>query len=187
LICDELYHGLTYEGEVQTALAYNPDAIVINGFSKFFCMPGFRLGWIVAPKKLRKTLVELAQNLFISPPTISQYAALEAFDYDYLDQVRRTYQERRDYLYKALRPYFGIEKPQGAFYLWADISRYSDDSVRFCEELLEKEHVALTPGIDFGHNGTNRFVRFSYTLDVPKMQEGVERIERYLASLAAKR
>ena len=186
LISDELYHGLTYETRPQSALAYDTDAIVINGFSKYFCMPGFRLGWIIVPKSLRRKLIELAQNLFIAPPTISQYAALEAFDYGYLDRVRDTFQKRRDFLYEALSPYFPMQKPKGAFYLWADISKYCDDGVRFCEDLLQKEHVALTPGLDFGKNRTQTRVRLSYTTSIEEMKRGVERIRRYLASLSAK-
>ncbi len=187
IISDELYSGLTYETTPKTILAFDEEAIVINGFSKFFCMPGFRLGWIIAPKWIRRRLIELAQNLFIAPPTLSQYAALEAFDYNYLEQVRQSFWKRRDYLYEALSPYFKIIKPQGAFYLWADISNYASDGVAFCEELLQKEHIAVTPGIDFGTNNTRHFVRFAYTSSLSKMQEGVYRLRRYLASLAAKR
>jgi len=187
LISDELYHGLVYERHPQSALAFSERAIVIGGFSKYFCMPGLRLGWIVLPKELVHKAQMIAQNIFIAPPTLSQYAALEAFDYPYLDGVRATYQKRRDYLYEALSDLFDIPaKPAGAFYIWADVSRYSDDSTAFAKELLQKIHVAVTPGIDFGRHGTRRFVRFAYTRHIDHMAEGVRRLRDYLASRSAK-
>ena len=124
----------------------------------------------------------IAQNLYISAPTLSQYAALEAFDDEYLSRVRETFRQRRDYLYAALKPFFPIDAPpDGAFYLWCDISAWSDDGVAFAEELLEACHVAATPGIDFGTNGTRGYLRFAYTREIVHMREGVERIGRYLA------
>ncbi len=181
LISDELYHGLTYDGEAQSALAFSNEAIVINGFSKYFCLPGFRLGWIILPEKMMRRAEIVLQNMQIAPPTISQLAALHAFDTAYLSQVRETFRTRRDYLYGALSPLFDIPvKPAGAFYLWADISRYGGDSLAFARTLLEEAHVAVTPGIDFGNNGTNRFVRFAFTRNLEHMQEGVRRLERYL-------
>jgi len=183
LISDELYHGLTYGGEAQSALAYSDDTIVINGFSKYFCLPGFRLGWIILPEKMMRQAEIVLQNMQIAPPTYSQFAALEAFDSDYLAQVRETFRARGDYLYEALSPLFDIAvKPTGAFYLWADISRYSDDSLAFARTLLHEAHVAVTPGVDFGENGTNRFVRFAFTRNLEHLQEGVRRLERFLKS-----
>lgn len=183
LISDELYHGLTYEATPQTAIAFWEDAIVVSGFSKYFCMPGLRLGWVIVPDRYIQKAQMFAQNIFLAPATLSQYGALAAFDYDYLNYVRETFKTRRDFLYKVLKRLFHIPiHPQGAFYIWADIKR---DGVSFAKELLEKEHVAVTPGIDFGTNGTKTFVRFAYTQEIEKMQEGLRRIERYLASSSA--
>ncbi len=118
LISDELYSGLVYEGKYSSALQISDEAIVIEGFSKYFCMPGFRLGWVVLPPRLVEKARELAQNIFLAPPTISQYAALQAFDYDYLETVRLRFQKRRDTLYDLLTPLFDLgTKPQGAFYI----------------------------------------------------------------------
>ena len=138
-ISDELYHGLVYGERAHTALEYSDDGIVINGSSKYFCMPGLRLGWMVLPEQLLRPAEIIAQNLFISAPTLSQYAALEAFDYNYLSTVRESFRQRRDYLYEALSPLFPIEmKPNGAFYIWCDVSKYTDDALAFADELLEK-------------------------------------------------
>ena len=181
LISDEIYHGLVYEGKEHTALEFSDRAIVINGFSKFFCMPGFRIGWMVLPEDLVRHAEIVIQNVFISAPTLSQYAALEAFDYDYLEKVRETFNRRRKVLYEGLKDLFEIEaKPQGAFYIWARISRYSGDSYRFSLELLRKAKVAVTPGVDFGRNGTEEFVRLAYTKDEETLREGIERIREFL-------
>jgi len=181
-ISDELYHGLVYDNKETTALAFSEDVIVINGFSKYFCMPGIRLGWMIVPQELVRPAEIIAQNLYISAPTLSQYAALEAFDYVHLAKTREAFRIRRDYLYEALSPYFKIDaKPDGAFYLWCDVSAYTDDAVAFSEELLREIHIAVTPGIDFGSNGTNHYLRFSYTRSIEHMREGVERLVKYLA------
>jgi aspartate/methionine/tyrosine aminotransferase len=178
-ISDELYHGLVYEDEAHSALEYDKNAYVINGFSKYFCMPGFRLGWVIVPQSKTREAEILAQNLFICPSTLSQYAALEAFDLAYLKEVRGVFRQRRDALYEALAPIFNIDaKPQGAFYLWADISKYSDDGFEFAKKMLEDTHVAVTPGIDFGSQ--KHYVRFAYTREIPHMLEGVERIKKWL-------
>jgi aspartate/methionine/tyrosine aminotransferase len=181
LISDELYHGLVYEKRAHTALEFSPEAIVINGFSKYFCMPGLRIGWMVVPERLIRPAEIIAQNLYISAPTLSQYAALEAFDYDYLARVRETFKERRDWLYGALNPLLPVDaRPDGAFYLWCDASAYADDSDAFSRELLEAIHIAVTPGIDFGRHGTETKLRFAYTRSIEHMAEGVERLRRYL-------
>ena len=182
-ISDELYHGLVYEKEATSALQFSKDVFVINGFSKYFCMPGMRLGWIIVPEYLTREAEIIAQNIFISAPTFSQYAALEAFDYEYLETIRNKFKERRDYLYKELNEIFEIDaKPDGAFYLWADVSKYTDDSFAFAKELLEEIHIATTPGIDFGTNKTNQYLRFAYTREIEHMREGVERLKNYLQS-----
>jgi len=181
LISDELYHGLVYGAPAASALEFSDKAIVINGFSKYFTMPGLRIGWMILPESLVRPAEIIAQNLYISAPTLSQYAALEAFDDEHLSRVRETFRRRRDYLYEALSPLFPIDAPpDGAFYLWCDISAWSDDGVAFAEELLEACHVAATPGIDFGSHGTRGYLRFAYTREIAHMREGVERLKMYL-------
>jgi len=180
-ISDELYHGLTYETQAHTALEFSQNVFVINGFSKYYCMPGLRLGWIIVPKdKIRQAEI-IAQNLFISAPTLSQHAALGAFDEEYLGHIKDTFRQRRDYLYHELSQIFDIDaKPEGAFYLWANVSKYTDDSFEFAKQILKDIHVATTPGIDFGTNNTNHYLRFAYTRDIEHMKEGVERLKKYL-------
>jgi len=180
-ISDEIYHGLVYEGKEHTALEFSDRAIVINGFSKYFCMPGFRLGWIILPDDLIRKGEIVMQNVFISPPTISQYAALGAFDYRHLENNRKVFKERRDFLYNQLKGLFDIDvPPEGAFYIWVNISKYSTDSYSFVKKILEDIHVAITPGVDFGKNNTNRYIRFAYTKDINHLKEGVERLKNYL-------
>ncbi len=180
-ISDELYHGLTYEKEANTALEYSSNVFVINGFSKFYCMPGSRLGWIIVPEHKVRDAEKIAQNLFISAPTLSQYGSLEAFDKEYLSEVKDEFKRRRDYLFKELSEIFEIDaKPQGAFYIWANVSKYTNDSFEFAKELLQKLHVATTPGVDFGSNKTNQYLRFAYTREIEHMQEGIQRLKKYL-------
>ncbi|MFZ7231014.1 pyridoxal phosphate-dependent aminotransferase [Avibacterium avium] len=181
-ISDELYHGLVYDEQAATALQFNPNAYVINGFSKYFCMPGMRLGWIIVPEEKAREAEIVAQNIFISAPTLSQYGALAAFDYDYLDEIKGIFQERRDFLYNELKALFKIEfKPQGAFYLWADVSDYTQDSYEFAKKMLAEIQVAATPGIDFGENGTKHYLRFAYTREIAHLREGIERMKKWLA------
>ncbi len=181
LISDEIYHGLVYEGRQVTALEFSDEAVVINGFSKFFCMPGFRIGWVILPKELIRDAEKVIQNVFISAPTLSQYSALYAFDYDYLEKVRETFNERRRVLFEGLKDVFDFPvTPQGAFYLWADVSRYTDDSYTFALKLLREARVAVTPGIDFGKNHTEKFIRLAYTRDIDQLEEAVDRIRKFL-------
>ena len=180
-ISDEIYHGLVYDKQEHTALEFSDKAIVINGFSKYFCLPGLRLGWIILPEELVRKAEIVMQNVFISAPTLSQYGALEAFDYEYLKKITQTFKQRRDFLYNQLKDIFDIDvKPEGAFYIWANIERYSNDSYSFSKELLEKIHVAVTPGVDFGKNNTDKYIRFAYTRDISHLKEGVERLRNYL-------
>jgi len=183
-ISDELYHGLTYEEEAHSALEFGHNVYVINGFSKYYCMPGQRLGWVIVPKDKVRHAEMVAQNFFISAPTLSQYGALEAFDDAYLAQIKEEFKKRRDFLYTELSQLFDIDaKPEGAFYIWANISKYSNDSFAFAKELLENIHVATTPGIDFGSNGTNHYLRFAYTRNIEHMSEGINRLKIYLKTL----
>ncbi|CBL44011.1 aminotransferase class-I [gamma proteobacterium HdN1] len=188
LIVDEIYQGLTYGVESCTALSLpraEQDIVVINSFSKYFGMTGWRLGWIVAPQDLVPALDKLAQNFYLAPPTPSQYAALAAFTPStlaILDERRNELHKRRDYLLKAL-PALGFKIPvipEGAFYLYCDISELGDDSFALCEALLEQAHVAVTPGKDFGFRDAARYLRIAYTAPIPRLQEAVARIARHL-------
>ena len=185
LIVDEIYHGLVYEGEYTTALAHSSDVFVVNSFSKYFQMTGWRLGWLVAPERYLGELDKLAQNLYLAAPTPSQHAALAAFEPEtlaLLESRRLEFKARRDYLVPALRGLgFDIPvTPQGAFYVYAGCGRLTRDSLVFARDLLEGAGVAITPGIDFGANAPERHVRFAYTSSVERLQEGVARIAAFL-------
>jgi aspartate/methionine/tyrosine aminotransferase len=185
LVMDEIYHGLTYAAPASTALAVSDDIFVVNSFSKYFGMTGWRLGWLVAPQDYLADIDKLAQNLFLAAPTLAQYAALSAFEPEniaILEQRREAFRQRRDYLLPALRELgFAIPvTPEGAFYLYADCSRFTDDSYRFSKQLLEEAGVAITPGIDFGTHRPERHVRFAYTTSLENLQEGVRRLREYL-------
>ncbi len=183
-VSDEIYHGLDYEDKATTALSFSDRVIVINGFSKYFCMPGFRLGWMILPEELVRKAEIIVQNIFIAANTPAQFAALEAFDYNYLRKVKDTFRQRRDYLYSALKDLLQIDvMPEGAFYIWADISRYGLSSMDFCRRLLKEKAVAITPGVDFGQNQTDRYVRFAYTRQIEELKEGVRRLKEFLESL----
>jgi aspartate/methionine/tyrosine aminotransferase len=186
LIVDEIYHGLVYGEHPRTALAHGSDIFVINSFSKYFSMTGWRLGWMIAPEPYLREIDKLAQNIYLSPPTTSQRAGLAALQPEtlaLLDERRDAFRSRRDYLVPALRR-LGFEVPQmpeGAFYVYADCSRHTQDSFQFSKDLLELAGVAITPGIDFGRYRAARHVRFAYTSALEKLQEGIARIERFLS------
>ena len=185
LIVDEIYHGLVYDEEAVTALAHSPDVFVINSFSKYFGMTGWRLGWIVAPEDYVRPIDKLAQNLFLAAPTPAQHAALAAFrpeTLEILNARREAFRERRDFLLPALRELgFGIPvTPEGAFYIYADSTAFDLDSQRLAECLLEEAGVAITPGLDFGHYRPEAHVRFAYTREIAELEEGVERLRRSL-------
>ncbi len=185
LIVDEIYHGLVYEGEYTTALAHSDDVFVINSFSKYFQMTGWRLGWLVAPERYVRELDKLSQNLYLCAPAPSQHAALAAFEPEtiaILEARRMEFKARRDYLVPALRELgFDIPvTPQGAFYVYAGCGRLTQDSFAFARDLLEQAGVAITPGIDFGANAPERHVRFAYTHSIERLREGVARIAKFL-------
>jgi aspartate/methionine/tyrosine aminotransferase len=187
LIVDEIYHGLVYACDVMTTLAFADDVFVINSFSKYFNMTGWRLGWMVVPERYVPEIDKLAQNIFLAPPTPAQHAALAAFQPEtlaILEGRRAEFQARRDYLVPALRTLsFDIpQTPQGAFYIYAGCSRLTPDSVVFARDLLERAGAAITPGIDFGSNAPERHVRFAYTNSLERLQEGVRRIGDFLLS-----
>ncbi|AYN95939.1 pyridoxal phosphate-dependent aminotransferase [Pseudomonas sp. LTJR-52] len=185
LVVDEIYHGLTYGLDAASVLEVDDEAFVLNSFSKYFGMTGWRLGWLVAPSEAIPELEKLAQNLYISAPTIAQHAALACFKPDAIEifEARRTaFQQRRDFLLPALRALgFGIEvEPEGAFYLYADMSAFGGDAYAFCQHFIETEHVAFTPGLDFGRYRAGQHVRFAYTQSLPRLEEAVTRIARGL-------
>lgn len=181
LIVDELYHGLTYGVDAMTALQVDPECFVVNSFSKYFGMTGWRLGWLVAPEGAIKVMERMAQNLFISPPTVSQYAALAAFtpqSLEIFEARRAAFEGRRDFLVQGLRDLgFAIPAmPEGAFYVYADASHLTDDSFAFCWSLLEENHIAVTPGADFGQFNASRYVRFSYTTGLEQIEKALQRL-----------
>jgi aspartate/methionine/tyrosine aminotransferase len=185
LLVDEIYHGLVYEGSAPSVLEVDPDAFVINSFSKYFGMTGWRLGWLVAPEAAAVEMEKLAQSLFISMSTMAQYAALAGFEpgtREILEQRREIFRQRRDYLLPAVRELgFVVPRdPQGAFYIYADVSRFTNDSQRFCLDLLEQHGVALTPGLDFGQHRASEHLRFSYTTGMDRLELAVERLARVL-------
>ena len=183
-LVDEIYHGLTYEIAAPTACAAGDDIWVINSFSKYFQMTGWRLGWMVIPEAYVRDVEKLAQNLVLCPSTPAQYAALAAFAPDtiaILEARRAEFRRRRDFLAPALEAigFRVTARPEGAFYLYCDCSALADDSFTLARDLLEKTGVAATPGLDFGSNAPEKHIRFAYTTGVPRLAEAVERLRRY--------
>ncbi|MGZ8217005.1 aminotransferase class I/II-fold pyridoxal phosphate-dependent enzyme [Methylomagnum sp.] len=185
VISDEIYHGLEYgPSPSPTALAFSPRAFVVNSFSKYFGMTGWRLGWVVVPEEYIEFAERLAQNIFISAPTHSQVAALASFTEENLQELERRrflFKERRDFLCAGLKDIGFVIKaqPEGAFYIYADCGRFSKDSYGFAMGLLSEAGVAVTPGLDFGTHSPGRFLRFSYTVPVERLGEALARIDRY--------
>ncbi len=180
LVSDEIYHGICFGYDAACAAAYSETAIVINSFSKYFSMTGWRLGWMVVPEDLLRPIESLAQNLFISPPTLSQRAALATFDcYGELDANVARYARNRDLLLEAL-PKAGFDRlapADGAFYIYADVSAMTNDSEDFCRRMLQDLGVAVTPGIDFDPGRGNTFVRFSFAGSTEDMAEAARRLQ----------
>jgi aspartate/methionine/tyrosine aminotransferase len=183
-ISDEIYHGLDYAFPAETAARLSPRALVINSFSKYFCMTGWRIGWIVAPDVLVRPIDRLHGNLAISVPTLSQIAAEAAFEgHEEMQAVKHGYEENRRILIEGL-PRAGLDRflpVDGAFYLYADVSRFSNDSLDFAKRMLEEAHVAATPGIDFDPIHGRDFVRFCYAGARAEMHEAVQRIGHWLS------
>ena len=185
LIVDEIYQGLVYDVEDYTALEFSDECFVINSFSKYFGMTGWRLGWMVVPEAYIDVIDRIAQNIYLAPPTVSQYAALTALTAETqieLDRRRDEFKRRRDFLLPALeRLGFSIAvKPQGAFYIYANCERFTDDSFSWVKELLNAQGVALTPGIDFGQYLANKHCRFAYTQSLEQLEQAVERIDSFI-------
>jgi aspartate/methionine/tyrosine aminotransferase len=182
-ISDEIYHGLDYAFPAVTAAELSPHALVINSFSKYFCMTGWRVGWMVVPQPLVRPIERLQQNLAISVPTLSQIAAEAAFDgIEEMEAIKRGYVENRRILIEGL-PKAGLSDflpADGAFYLYADVSKFTADSFDFAKRMLEEAHVAATPGVDFDPIHGRSFIRFSYARSAEDMREAVTRIARWL-------
>jgi aspartate/methionine/tyrosine aminotransferase len=182
-ISDEIYHGLDYAFPAVTAAELSPNALVINSFSKYFCMTGWRVGWMVVPQPLVRAMERLQQNLSISVPTLSQIAAEAAFDgHAQMEDIKHGYQENRRILTAGL-PQAGLTNflpADGAFYLYADVSKFTSDSFDFAKQMLEQAHVAATPGSDFDPIHGKSYVRFSYASSTADMHEAVARISKWL-------
>ena len=183
LIVDEIYHGLLYNQQVSSALAYGDQLFVINSFSKFYGMTGWRVGWLVVPDEYIEVANRLAQNMFLAAPTISQYAALAALAAETRQELirrRDIFHQRRDIILPLIEETgFKVRtRPAGAFYVYADCSAISDDSMSLCDTLLHHAGVAITPGEDFGRNNSRRYVRFSYANTIENLQEGMRRIQQ---------
>jgi aspartate/methionine/tyrosine aminotransferase len=186
-ISDEIYHGLDYAFPAVTAAELSPHAVVINSFSKYFCMTGWRVGWMVLPQALVRPIERLQQNLAISVPTLSQIAAEAAFEgAEEMEAIKHGYQENRRILIEGL-PRAGLTEflpADGAFYLYADVSKFTADSFEFSKQMLHQAHVAATPGVDFDPIRGRSFVRFSYARSAQDMHEAVARITRWLSTKA---
>ncbi len=182
-ISDEIYHGLTYDRPAQTALAFSDRVVVVNSFSKYYCMTGWRIGWLVVPPELPRVIERLQQSLAISAPTLSQIAAQAAFDAsDELEAVKAVYRRNRDILLDGL-PALGLDElapADGAFYIYVDVGRFTDDSTRFCHELLHRAGIAATPGVDFDPHRGLRALRLSYAGAEAEMVEALMRLKDFL-------
>lgn len=182
IISDEIYHGITYEHAAHSMAEYNDDCFIVNSFSKYFSMTGWRLGWLVFPDQLARSIECLAQNLFISAPTLSQIAAIKAFDcQDELDGNVARYKKNRDLLLAKLPGAgFGeLSHADGAFYIYADVSHLTDDSIELCKQILVETAVAITPGIDFDPERGARYVRFSFAGSNEDMAKAISRLKAW--------
>ena len=185
VIMDEIYLGLSYESERQTALTLDDDVIIINSFSKYFNMTGWRLGWMVVPPYMVEPIEKMAASLAICAPTLAQYGAVACFEPESIaiyEQRREAFRQRRDYLVPALEA-LNIKvpvKPDGAFYIYADVSAHTPDSNVLSTSLLHNARVAVVPGVDFGPAHANSMMRFAYTIGLDRLQEAIHRIKTYL-------
>ena len=185
VLVDEIYHGLHYVDDLPSALECDQSCFIVNSFSKYFGMTGWRLGWIVVPEEHIEQANILAQNLYISASSIAQYAALAAFTEEaslIFEERRASFRKRRDYLVEALSGLgFGMSKNiQGAFYVYADISQFSDDCETFCSDMLENHGIAITPGTDFGEFEARKHVRIAFTTDMMSLELAVDRLRSAL-------
>ena len=187
IISDEIYHGLVYEGRANSILEFTDNAFVLNGFSKLFAMTGLRLGYVIAPIPCVRAMQKLQQNLFICAGSTAQragIAALQSAGND-VEKMKQTYNTRRKYIIERLRQ-LGFEikvPPTGAFYVFVNVKHLSTDSYKLAFDILEKAHLGVTPGIDFGENGEG-FLRFSYANSIENIEEGINRLEKYMKSFS---
>lgn len=183
IISDEIYHGLVYEGRERSILEYTDQAFVLNGFSKLYAMTGWRLGYIISPPRFTRALQKIQQNIHICANSFVQWAAIAALEEtaEQTAEMARLYDERRRFMLPRVRQMgFGVAvEPTGAFYIFANAKRFTDDTYRFCLEVLADARVAITPGIDFGSGGEG-YVRFSYANSLENLIEGMNRLEKYL-------
>ena len=182
LISDEIYHGITYDLEPKSCLNFGDETIIINSFSKYFCMPGWRLGWVIVPKSLTKNLLKLSQNIFISSGNIAQFAAIKAFEcIDNFDNVVKSYKENRDKSLKILEkmPLLEYSIPSGAFYFYVNIKKLKIDSSVFVKKLLNDTGVALTPGIDFDTRNGKKTIRISFSSDQKSLLTGLNLLYKW--------
>ena len=188
IVSDEIYHGLSYVGGVRSMLQEAPDALVVNSFSKYFSMAGWRLGWLVVPPDLVDTARARMGNLFLTPPSLAQHAALAAFDCrEELHGHLATYARNRELLLEAL-PRMGLREiapPDGAFYIYADVGHLTQDSLSFCARLLEDTGIATAPGVDFDPVDGHRFIRFSFAVSTDLVQEAIARMAPWLLAGAS--
>ena len=188
IVMDEIYHGLIYQQQAHSILEYTDRAFVINSFSKYYGMTGWRVGWCVVPEQYVTAVDNFAQNIFLAAPTPAQHAALAAFSDEtkiILEKRRQEFEQRRNYLLPEIAALgFKVSsEPQGAFYIYADCSAITLHSEKFTEQLLEQAGVAITPGMDFGTNKAEQHVRFAYTTSLERLAEGVKRIKEYIATV----
>ncbi|WP_295191240.1 aminotransferase class I/II-fold pyridoxal phosphate-dependent enzyme [uncultured Brevundimonas sp.] len=187
IVSDEIYHGLSYVGPTPSMLQFAPDAVVINSFSKYWSMAGWRLGWLLVPEDRIDAARAYIGNMFLTPPSLSQHAGLVAMDaIDELEGHIETYARNRQLMLEAL-PALGLRKiapPDGAFYIWADIGHLTNDSVAFCEQLLRDTGVATAPGVDFDPVEGHHFIRFSFAVSTPEIEDALSRLRPWFAALA---
>ncbi|MCK5372185.1 MAG: aminotransferase class I/II-fold pyridoxal phosphate-dependent enzyme, partial [Cyclobacteriaceae bacterium] len=184
IISDEIYHGLVYEKKEHSILEFTDKAFVVNGFSKLYAMTGLRIGYLIAPKEYVRPIQKIQQNLFISASSVAQRAAIKALEgcREELIEMKEAYTERRRVMLDRLKSMgFGItSEPEGAFYVFANAKKFSNDSYKLAFDILENAHVGVTPGIDFGKNGEG-YIRFSYANSLQNINEGLDRLEKYLS------
>ena len=189
IISDEIYHGLSYAEPTHSLLEYDPDTIVVNSFSKYFSMAGWRLGWLIVPKAEASRAVAYMGALFLTAPSLAQHAALVAMDSrDELEGHVATYRRNRELMLEAL-PALGLDTiapPDGAFYIYADVGRLTDDSLSFCKQLLQDTGVATAPGIDFDPVDGKRFIRLSFAVSTPEIEEAIRRLVPWFAAARAR-
>jgi len=183
IISDEIYHGLVYEGQEHSILEFTDRAFVLNGFSKLYAMTGYRLGYLIAPPQFIRPIQKMQQNFFICAGSIAQRAGIAALQESEaeVEEMKSIYNRRRKFMIKRLKELgFSIAvEPTGAFYVFANARSISSDSYRLAFDILEKAHVGVTPGVDFGKNGEG-YLRFSYANSIKNIEEGLNRLEQYL-------